>query len=175
MGDFGITGLWLLLALALVARYWSGRQVCGWRIPRCPNRCGRPQRGAGAVHDLRRPRLWCFARIHHRRRLGAVLLREANVSNEASTLTTMYRQTVAMPAPQQGQLRELVRRYTHAVEGPEWENALRTGSGTESARDALNEMYRVLGSEQSSASSSPISQKFLDQLTTLASERNQRT
>jgi drug/metabolite transporter (DMT)-like permease len=35
-------------------------------------------------------------------------------------------------------------------------------------------MYRVLGSEQSSVSSSPISQKFLDQLTTLASERNQR-
>ena len=32
----------------------------------------------------------------------------------------------------------------------------------------------VLGSEQSSVASSPISQKFLDQLTTLASERNQR-
>jgi hypothetical protein len=33
---------------------------------------------------------------------------------------------------------------------------------------------RLLGSEQSSVASSPISQKFLDQLTTLASERNQR-
>jgi hypothetical protein len=32
----------------------------------------------------------------------------------------------------------------------------------------------VLGSEQSSVASSPISQKFLDQLTTLASQRNQR-
>ena len=71
-------------------------------------------------------------------------------------------------------MRGLLRRYAKAVEGPEWENAIRAGSGTENARDALNEMYRVLGSEQSSVASSPISQKFLDQLTTLASQRNQR-
>jgi hypothetical protein len=71
-------------------------------------------------------------------------------------------------------MRVLLRKYTKAVEGPEWENAIRLRSGTESARDALNEMYRVLGSEQSSVASSPISQKFLDQLGTLASERNQR-
>ena len=99
---------------------------------------------------------------------------ETNVSNEASTLTTMYRQTVGMPVPEQTQMRVLLRKYAKAVEGPEWENAIRAGSGTESARDALNEMYRVLGSEQSSVASSPISQKFLDQLTTLASQRNQR-
>ena len=99
---------------------------------------------------------------------------EANVSNEASTVTTMYRQTVGMPAAEQAQMRVLIRKYTDAVAGPEWQNAIGGGSGTESARDALNEMYRVLGSEQSSLSSSPISQKFLAQLTTLASERNQR-
>jgi len=99
---------------------------------------------------------------------------EANVSNEASTLTTMYRQTVGIPVPEQTQLRELLRKYAKAVEGPEWEDAIHAGTGTESAREALNEMYRVLGSEQSSVTSSPISQKFLDQLTNLASERNQR-
>src|SRR6185436_13263408 len=99
---------------------------------------------------------------------------ETNVSNEASTVTTMYRQTVGMPVPEQTQMRGLLRRYAKAVEGPEWENAIRAGSGTESARDALNEMYRVLGSEQSSVATSPFSQKFLDQLTTLASQRNQR-
>jgi Protein of unknown function (DUF4239) len=86
----------------------------------------------------------------------------------------MYRQTVAMPVPEQTQTRELLRKYANAVAGPEWESALRAGIGTESARDALNEMYRVLGSEQSSVASSPVSQKFLDQLTTLASQRNQR-
>ena len=99
---------------------------------------------------------------------------EANVSNEASTLITMYRQTVGMPVTEQTQMRELLRKYTKAVEGPEWENAIRAGVGTESARDALNEMYRVLGSEQSSLASSPISQKFLDKLDVLALERNQR-
>ena len=41
-------------------------------------------------------------------------------------------------------------------------------------RHGCHEMYGVLGSEQSSVASSPISQKFLDQLTTLASQRNQR-
>ena len=35
-------------------------------------------------------------------------------------------------------------------------------------------MYRVLGSEQSSVASNPISQKFLDKVDTLASERSQR-
>jgi hypothetical protein len=91
---------------------------------------------------------------------------EINVSNEASTVVTMYRQTVGMPVPEQTQMRVLLRKYTKAVEGPEWENAIRAGSGTENARDALNEMYRVLGSEQSSVATSPVSQKFLDQLTT---------
>ncbi len=80
---------------------------------------------------------------------------EANVSNEASTLTTMYRQTVGMPVPEQTRMRQLLRNYTTAVAGPEWENAIRAGGGTESARDALNEMYRVLGSEQSSVDVEP--------------------
>ena len=35
---------------------------------------------------------------------------EVNVSNEASTLTTMYRQTVAMPQPEQSQMREQLRK-----------------------------------------------------------------
>ena len=42
---------------------------------------------------------------------------EANVANEASTLATMYRQTVAMPAPAQQQMRDLLREYTTAVQG----------------------------------------------------------
>ena len=71
-------------------------------------------------------------------------------------------------------MRVLLRRYTDAVAGPEWQNAIRARTGTEGARDALNDMYRLLGSEQSSVATSPISQKFLDQLGTLASQRNQR-
>ncbi len=40
---------------------------------------------------------------------------EANVAHEASTLTTMYRQTVFMPVPEQTQMRELLRKYAKTV------------------------------------------------------------
>jgi predicted negative regulator of RcsB-dependent stress response len=43
---------------------------------------------------------------------------EANVSHEASTLTTMYRQTVGMPVQEQTRMRQLLRNYTTAVAGP---------------------------------------------------------
>ena len=45
---------------------------------------------------------------------------EVNVANEASTLATMYRQTVAMPVQEQQEIRVLLRKYTTAVQGPEW-------------------------------------------------------
>lgn len=101
-------------------------------------------------------------------------LAKANVSNEASTVVTMCRQTVAMPLPEQTQMRMLLPKYAHAVEGPEWQDSLRAGTGTETARDALNEMYTVLGSQDSSVASNPITQKVLDRLTTPASQCNQR-
>jgi hypothetical protein len=40
----------------------------------------------------------------------------------------MYRQTVGMPVPEQTQMRVLLRKYARAVEGPEWENAIRAGT-----------------------------------------------
>jgi hypothetical protein len=96
----------------------------------------------------------------------------ANVAHEASTLTTMYRQTVAMPEPELAQLREQLRKYAKAVEGPDWE--VRDGSaGSEDARTAITEMYRLLGN-QPNASSNPVNGEFLGQLTTLANARNQR-
>jgi hypothetical protein len=175
MGDYGITGLWLLLALSLVAAV-TVAAASMWLADRTlPKQVSQGHNGALS------PFMTCVGLVY-----GALLgftivvaweqfsSAEANVSNEASTLITMYRQSVGMPVPEQTQMRELLRKYAKAVEGPEWENAIRAGSGTEGARDALNEMYRVLGSEQSGVASSPISQKFLDQLTTLALERNQR-
>jgi Protein of unknown function (DUF4239) len=175
MGEFGIAGLWLFLALALitsvlvaVGSVWVANRTL-------------PKPVSEGHNGSLSPFLTCVGLVY-----GALLgftivvaweqfsSAEANVSNEASTVTTMYRQTVGMPVPEQTQMRELLRNYAKAVEGPEWQNAIRAGTGTEGARDALNDMYRVLGGEQSSAASNPISQKFLDQLTTLASERNQR-
>jgi hypothetical protein len=175
MGEFGIAGLWVFLALALI----TSVLVATGSVWLADRTLTKPV-SEGHNGSLS-PFLTCVGLVY-----GALLgftivvaweqfsSAEANVSNEASTLTTMYRQTVGMPVPEQTQMRVLLRNYAKAVEGPEWQNAIRAGTGTEGARDALNDMYRVLGGEQSSAASNPISQKFLDQLTTLASERNQR-
>ena len=154
MGDFGMAGLWLLLASALVVSVLvaTGSILLANRTLPKPVPTG--HNGALA------PFLTCVSLVY-----GALLgftivvaweqfsSAETNVSNEASTVTTMYRQTVGMPVPEQTQMRVLVRKYAKAVEGPEWENAIRAGSGTESARDALNEMYGC------SAVSSPASRR----------------
>jgi hypothetical protein len=175
MGTFGIAGLWLVLAVVLVVSVLVGvgsMLLADRTLPK-PVQTGHN----GALS----PFMTCVGLVY-----GALLgftivvgweqfsSAEANVSNEASTLTTMYRQTVGMPVSEQTRMRELLRDYTKAVAGPEWEQAIRAGGGTESARDALNDMYRVLGSAQSSVASNPISQKFLDKVDTLASERSQR-
>jgi hypothetical protein len=175
MGNFGIAGLWLFLALSLVAAVAvaAGSMLLADRT--LPKPVSEGHNGALS------PFLTCVGLVYGAL-LGFVIVvaweqfssAETNVSNEASTVITMYRQTVGRPIPEQSQMRVLLRKYTDAVAGPEWANAIRARSGTESARDALNDMYRVLGGEHSSVSSSPISQKFLDQLTTLASQRNQR-
>jgi hypothetical protein len=98
---------------------------------------------------------------------------EAHATHEASTLTTMYRQTVAMPAPEQAQLRRLLRQYADAVKGPEWDRQDEGGTSN-TARAAITQMYRVLGSQQPNDASSQIKGEFLGQLTVLASDRNQR-
>ena len=98
---------------------------------------------------------------------------EVIVANEASTLTTMYRQTVAMPEPEQTQMKQLLRRYATAVAGPEWDRQ-DSGGTNDSARAAITEMYRIVGSQPPSIASSPINSVFLNQLTVLASDRTTR-
>ena len=175
MGDYGIAGLWVFLALSLIAAV-AVAAASMWLADRTlPDPVSEGHNGALS------PFLTCVGLVYGAL-LGFVIVvaweqfssAEANVSNEASTLITMYRQTVGMPVQEQTRMRVLLRKYTDAVAGPEGQSVAHSGTGTETARDALNEMYRVLGSDQSSVASSPISQKFLDQLTTLASQRNQR-
>jgi hypothetical protein len=175
VGNYGIAGVWLFLFLSLLAAVLiaAGCVLLARRMLTEPVSQGHN----GALS----PFLTCVSLVYGAL-LGFIIVvaweqfssAEANVSNEASTLVTMYRQTVGMPVAEQAQMRVLLRKYAGAVAGPEWKNAIGTGSGTEGARDALNEMYKALSNEQSSVATSPISQKFLDQLTTLASQRNQR-
>jgi len=98
---------------------------------------------------------------------------EADVTKESSTLTTMYRQTVGMPAPEQAQMRILLRKYTKAVEGPEWERQ-NSGGTTDTARAAITEMYRAYSGQPPDVAASPINREFLGQLTALTLVRNTR-
>ncbi|TFV57167.1 DUF4239 domain-containing protein [Mycobacterium sp. PS03-16] len=96
---------------------------------------------------------------------------EENVTNESSTLATMYRQTVSLPAPQQETMRGLLRSYTDAVVA-EWDHQ-GNASASADARASITEMYRVLGG-QPSVTSNPIAGEMRDQLNTLTTQRNTR-
>jgi hypothetical protein len=98
---------------------------------------------------------------------------QVTVANEASTLTTLYRQTVAMPEPEQSQMRQQLRNYASAVVGPEWDMQ-RNGASSGSARAAITGMYRIAGSQPPGVASNPINGAFLNQLTVLASDRTMR-
>src|ERR1700747_561761 len=98
---------------------------------------------------------------------------EAVVADEASRLTTMYGQTVAMPEQEQTQMRQLLRQYANAVAGPEWDKQV-SGGTSDSARNAITGMHRILGSHTPSGAASPINGAFLKQLTGLASDRATR-
>jgi hypothetical protein len=78
-----------------------------------------------------------------------------------------------MPQPEQAQIREQLRKYAEAVQGPEW-GKQDFGRISNTARAAITGMYRVVGSQQSSTASHPINQDFLGQLTVLASDRSKR-
>jgi hypothetical protein len=98
---------------------------------------------------------------------------EVIVGNEASTLTTMYRQTVAMPESEQTQMKQLLRKYTNAVARTEW-GKQGSGGTSDSARAAITDMYRAIGSQPPDVASRPITGEFLSQLTVLASHRTMR-
>jgi hypothetical protein len=97
---------------------------------------------------------------------------EANITAESSTLATMYGQTAGMPVLERAQLRDLLRTYTTAVQD-EW-NRQDTGSRGGTERAVIAQMYRVLGGQETSASTNPVDGEFLSQVTVLAAERSTR-
>ncbi|ORX02246.1 hypothetical protein AWC29_20605 [Mycobacterium triplex] len=98
---------------------------------------------------------------------------EVVAANEASALTTMYRQTVAMPEPERSQLRQLLRSYASAVASSE--STTRSGDApSDTARSAITTMYRIVGTQPTGTASSPINAEYLSELSTLAADRTQR-
>jgi len=98
-----------------------------------------------------------------------------NAAEEASTLTTMYRQTNGMPKDERGAMRGLIRQYTEAVVGDEWPIQAATGGASPKARNAIAEVYRTYGDLRPAEATSPISVEFLHTFSTVAADRNRRT
>jgi hypothetical protein len=174
MSDFGAIGAWLLLALVIVGAVLIavGSVRLGSRVLSAET---------GPEHNSALSPFVTVVGLVYGALLGFTVVvgwqeflsAEVNVSNEASTLTTMYRQTVAMPQPEQSQLREQLRQYAEGLQGPEW-GKQEFGRISNRARAAITGMYRIVGSQQSNAASSQINQDFLGRVTVLASERSTR-
>jgi hypothetical protein len=174
MGGLNLPGLWLFLALVIGA---SALLAVGsvWLATKTVYRPG-PGEQVGSLS----PFVTTVALVY-----GALLgftvvvaweqfsSAEANVTNESSTLATMYRQTISLPAPTQTRMRELLRDYTVAVRD-EWG---RQGSDASSvaARASITEMYRVLGRSQGPTdTSAAVSAEVREQVNVLTSQRNTR-
>jgi len=172
MGDFGVVGSWLLLVVVIVGAVLIA--IGGVRLS-----VRVMARDTGPEHNsILSPFLTVVGLIY-----GALLgftvvvgwqqylSAETNVSNEASTLVTLYRQTVAMPQPEQTQVREQLRKYAEALQGPRW-GKREFGEISNEGRTALTQLYRIVG--QPGTASSPINEQFLSQVTVLASDRSER-
>ena len=99
----------------------------------------------------------------------------ANTSEEASTLATMYRQTAGMPRDEQREMRRLLREYTDAVVAQEWQIQAKTGGASPAARHLIAEIYRVFGKLAPAEAAAPISVEFLRTFSIVAADRNRRT
>jgi hypothetical protein len=172
MGDIGTIGAWLLLVVVVLGAvgFAAGSVLLARRVVDTE-----PEH-----NSVLSPFLTVVGLVY-----GAVLgftvvvgwqqylTAETNVSNEASTLTTMYRQTVAMPQPEQSQVREQLRKYAAATQGPAWGKE-QFGEISNNGRSALTQLYRVVGTETPGATAPPINQQFLSELSVLASDRSAR-
>jgi hypothetical protein len=174
MGDFGAVGAWLLLVIVVIGAVLTA--VFGvWLASHVVSRGTRPEHNGVLSPFLTVVGLIYGALLGFTVVVGwqQFLSAEVNVSHEASALTTLYRQTVAMPQPEQSQLREQLRTYAGALEGPEW-GKQGFGNISDTGRAALTEMYRIVGRQQPDVASSAINQEFLSELTDLTSDRSTR-
>jgi hypothetical protein len=101
----------------------------------------------------------------------------SNVAEEASSLTTLYRSTVAMEQSTGRHMREALTSYVNAVVNEEWSIQAETGAASEGARAASLTLYRVLGQEPSELKqvNSAIDGSTLELLSQIQSDRNRRT
>lgn len=174
MGDFGLFGAWFLLVVVVVGAVVAAVGIV-LLASRVVARDTRPEHNSILSPFLTVVGLIYGALLGFTVVVGwqQYLSAETNVANEASTLKTMYRQTVAMPQPEQSQVREQIRKYAAAMQGPEW-GKNEFGNISNDGRAALTAMYRIVGTRPPGAADSAINQQFLGQLTDLSTIRSAR-
>jgi hypothetical protein len=169
----GLSGLWLFLILVI-----AGSILLALVAIRLADRIGRPTHGSG--HNEALASFLTTAALVFGALLSFTVVvaweqfssAEANVNGEASTLLTMYRQTVGMPAVEQAEMRRLLRSYAAAVQD-EWHPQNRDHASDE-ARSAITGMYRVLAAQPPADAATPVTSQFLTELSVLSSQRDTR-
>ena len=99
---------------------------------------------------------------------------KANVNDEASTLSTIYRISNGMPDDEQKQVRTTLRAYATAVVEKEWEVQV-NGQAAPEARKAVGDLYRTFRTLSPEVAASPINAEFARQVSAVAVDRNKRT
>jgi hypothetical protein len=100
---------------------------------------------------------------------------KANAGEEASTLTTLYRQTNGMPAEERATMREHVRAYTEAVVNKEWAIQAATGGASPDARRQIAQIYREFSTMPAGEANTAINQQVLRDFSVVTADRNRRT
>jgi hypothetical protein len=101
----------------------------------------------------------------------------ANVADEGSALTTLYRESAGMEPTMGNSLRKLIREYVDAVIRDEWKIQAETGGASSKARAASLGMYRLFGREDPATKQqeSSIDGAALQLISQIQYDRNKRT
>ncbi len=100
---------------------------------------------------------------------------KANVQDEATTLTTLYRLTAGMRHPEErAEMRTAIRKYTNDVIDGEWVSLAASGTPSPLTRQSMGRIYTAFSHMPVSESGSMVNGSFLRALSRIIDDRNLR-
>ena len=100
---------------------------------------------------------------------------KANMQDEATTLTTLYRLTAGMRHPEERvEMRAAIRKYTDDVIDDEWKSLAATGNPSPLTRQSMGRIYTAFSHMPLSESGSMVNGAFLRALSKIIDDRNRR-
>jgi hypothetical protein len=100
---------------------------------------------------------------------------KANMQDEATTLTTLYRLTAGMRHPdERADMRAAIRQYTHDVIDHEWTSLAATGQPSPLTRKSMGAIYQKFSHMPLEESGSQVNGAFLRALSNIIDDRNRR-